>query len=178
MRLFTIAALATASLAATSFRAEACNPLVGHNFGKHVAPTTLPAAMLAKNHPATPGPHTIVGLWHMVRTASDGSLFTEGFDMWNLGGTELELTNHPPAVGNVCIGVYTVHGRDYDLTTHVAWLYDLNNNFDGTLNIAQTNKLARDGNSYDGQFDAKFYDPNGVLFMEVTGTAHADRLVQ
>jgi len=62
--------------------------------------------------------------------------------------------------------------------THVAWLYDLNNNFVGTLNITQKTRLSEDGNSYTGPFDAKFFDPSGKLFQEITGTAAAERLVQ
>jgi hypothetical protein len=38
--------------------------------------------------------------------------------------------------------------------------------------------VSSDGNSYTGTFDAKFYDPTGTLFNEVTGTTTADRLVQ
>jgi hypothetical protein len=177
MKLSIIAALAAVALSGTSFRAEACNPLAD-NFGRHVAPAILPAAMLAKNHPATGAQSTIVGLWHQVRTASDGTAFTEGFETWTPGGSEFELVNHPPITGDVCVGVYTRHDRMYDITVHVAWLYDMNSNFVGTLSLTQQSKLAKDGNSYTGPFDAKFYDPNGNLFQEVTGTSVGDRLVQ
>ena len=177
MKLSLLAALAVAALGGTSMQAEACNPLLSKNFGKHVAPTILPAAMLARNTPGT-GKPTVVGLWHDVRTASDGSQFMEGFDSWYSDGNEHELANFPPATGPVCVGVWTRHGRTINLTTHVAFLYDLNNNYIGTLNLTQQAKLAADGNSYTGPFDAKFYDPNGVLFQEVTGTALAERLVQ
>jgi hypothetical protein len=62
--------------------------------------------------------------------------------------------------------------------THLALLYDLNNNLVGTLNITQKSRLSEDGNSYTGAFDAKFFDPGGKLFQEITGTAAAERLVQ
>jgi hypothetical protein len=51
MKFHLIAASALAILAGGSFRAEACNPMASKNYGKRVAPTILPAAMLAKNAP-------------------------------------------------------------------------------------------------------------------------------
>jgi hypothetical protein len=178
MKFHLIALSGLAVLAGGSFRAEACNPLANKDFGKHVAPTTLPAAMLARNNPSSRSAASIVGLWHDVHTASDGTLFLEGYDTWNQDGTENELGNLPPATGALCVGVYTRHGKKADLTTHVAWLYDMSGDYQGTLNITEENKVAADGNSYTGSFDAKFYDPSGNLFNEVTGTTAADRLVQ
>jgi hypothetical protein len=178
MKIQLIAITALVALAGGSFRAEACNPLLNKDFGKRVAPTVLPAAMLARNNPGKGAAASIVGLWHDIHTASDGTLFLEGYDTWHSDGTEDELGNLPPASGALCVGVYTKHGKKIDLTTHVAWLYDLSGDYQGTLNIVEENKVAADGNSYTGTFDAKFYDPNGVLFNEVSGTTTADRLVQ
>ncbi len=178
MKFHLIAASALAILAGGSFRAEACNPMASKNYGKHVAPTILPAAMLAKNAPHARTAGTIVGLWHDVHTASDGTLFLEGYDTWNDDGTENELGNLPPATGDLCVGSYTKHGKTISLNTHVAWLYDPNGNYQGTLNITEVNKVAPDSNSYTGTFDAKFYDTTGTLFQEVTGTTVADRLGQ
>ena len=121
---------------------------------------------------------SIVGLWHDVHTASDGTLFLEGYDSWNRTGTENELGNLPPATGALCVGVWKQRGKMVDLLAHVAWLYDLNNNFIGTLDITQQNKVSEDGNTYTGTFDAKFYDPSGNQFQEVTGTTAAERIVQ
>jgi hypothetical protein len=181
MKLPIAAALALAAFAASSMPALACNPLLSKNFGKRVAPTTLPAAMLARNSPnsaANAKSNSIVGLWHDVHTASDGTLFLEGYDSWNASGTENELGNLPPATGALCVGVWTRQGKTIDLTTHVAWLYDTTNTFQGTLNITELNTVSLDGNSYTGTFDAKFYDINGVEFQETTGTTTAERLVQ
>ncbi len=173
-----IAVLAVAALAGSSLRAEACNPLLGANFGKQVAPSILPAAMLAKNNPrATPQP-SIVGLWHDLHTAADGSLFLEGYDTWNSDGTESELGNLPPAGGSLCVGAWKTYGKTVELKAHVAWLYDLNNTYIGTLNITERNKVSDDGNSYTGTFVAHFYNLSGGEFQKVTGTTTAERLVQ
>ena len=173
-----LAALAMAALAGQSVPALACNPLLSPKFGKHVLATVLPAAMLAKNHPAVPGPGSIVGLWHDVRTASDGSFFMEGFETWHRDGGEIELGNLVPSTGDVCLGAWKKNGGSVDLLGHFAWLYDTSNNYIGTIDITQTSKVSADGNSYTGPFDAKFMDPNGVLFMEITGTTSGERLVQ
>ena len=176
MKLSIIVPLAVSVVALSSFRAEACNPLLGKNFGQHVAPTALPAAMLAGAYPSTAGQPSIVGLWHDVHTASDGTLFLEGYDTWNSDGTESELGNLPPASGALCVGVWKQRGTQVDLLTHVAWLYDLNNNNVGTLNFTEHNKVAQSGNHYVGTFTARFYDLKGNLMNEVTGTTAADRL--
>ena len=178
MKLTLVAVLSLAAVAGTAMQAKACNPLLNKNFGKHVAPTVLPAAMLAKNRPDAAPSAAIVGLWHDVRTASDGSLFMEGFDTWYADGNENEVANFPPVVGNYCAGHWVKHGKVAELTTHVAWLYDTNENFIGTINITQKTKLADDGNSYAGAFDAKFYDPSGNLFNEIKGTTVGERLIQ
>jgi hypothetical protein len=163
-------------IAASSISAHACNPLLGKDYGKFTTPT-VPASLLAKNNPHAPARSSIVGLWHLVHTASDGSLFAEAYDTWHSDGTEEELINAPPAAGPICIGVWTQDGSSVQLLTHVTWLYDLNNNFVGTLNMTQVNKVKKgDGNKYTGTFDAKFYDPSGILFQEITGTTTADRL--
>jgi hypothetical protein len=173
----TAAAVAITALAAGTLSAQACNPLLNNSFGKHVSSMSLPASMLARNDAKTPARTSIVGLWHVVHTDSSGNLFLESFDQWNSDGGETELGNLPPATGPICVGTWKQTGGKVDLETHVTWLYDLNNTWQGTLNMIQTNKVSKDGNSYTGTFDAKFYDTSGTLFMEVTGTTAADRLV-
>lgn len=169
-------AAATLALGFSGVSAEACNPLLQ----KGQVPTIMPPSMLAKNHPGMRPPDTnnpIVGLWHVVHTDSDGNLLFEGFDAWHADGNELEMANGPPAGGNVCVGQWTQHGKSIQLLTHVTWLYDLNNNFQGTFNMTQTNKVTGNGNNYTGTLDLKVYDPNGNLVGEVTGTTTAERLV-
>jgi len=178
VKLSIFAVLAIAALAGGSFRAEACNPSLAKTYGKQVAPSVVPAAMLAKNNPRATTQPSIVGLWHDIHTASDGSLFLEGYDTWNSDGTESELGNLPPAGGALCVGAWKTYGKTIELKTHVAWLYDLNNNYVGTLNITERNKVSDDGNSYTGTFAAHFYNTTGDEFQKVTGTTTAERLVQ
>jgi hypothetical protein len=172
----TAAAIAFAALAAGTLSAQACNPLLNKDFGKHVVPAPLPPEMLARNNPRAPAKNSIVGLWHVVHTETDGTLFFDGFDTWHSDGLEEELGNLPPSTGAVCLGAWVQQGKKFQLLTHVDWLYDEDENWTGTLNMTQTNIVSKDGNSYTGPFDAKFYDTSGNLTQEVTGTTTADRL--
>ena len=132
--------------------------------------------MLARARPSIYYGASIVGLWHDVHTASDGTLFLEGYDTWHSDGTEDELGNLPPAGGNLCVGAWRQNGRLAVLTSHVAWTYDLNNNYTGTLFFTEKNIVAPNGLTYTGTFDAKFFDTNGNQTAEITGTTTADRL--
>jgi hypothetical protein len=167
-----VLAASTVALGLSAMSAQACNPLAA----KGAAPMRIPAAMLALNNPNAPAKESIVGLWHVTHTDTGGNLIFESYDMWHSDGTEEEMVNGPPAEGPVCFGAWTQSGKSIHLLTHVAFLYDLNNNFVGTLNLTETNKVAKDGNSYKGTIDIKVYDPNGQLLQEVLGTTKADRL--
>jgi hypothetical protein len=172
----TAVATALVAFAAGTISAQACNPLLNKDFGKFATPAQLPASMLARNNPTAPAGSSIVGLWHVVHTQSNGTLLFEGFDTWHVDGTEEELGNLPPSTGAVCLGVWSQNGKRMQLLTHVDWLYDENENWVGTLNMTQSNKLSTDGNSYKGSFDAKFYDTSGNLTQDITGSTAADRL--
>jgi len=176
MKFSIVTALAIVALAGSTLRAEACNPLLSHNFGKRVPASVLPAAMLATSKPATTARPSIVGLWHDVHTASDGTLFLEGYDTWNADGTENELGNLPPATGDLCVGAWKLNGNIVVLTAHVAWLYDASGSYQGTLFFTERNVVEPNGNHYFGTFDAKFLDPNGNVFQEIKGTTAAERL--
>jgi hypothetical protein len=169
-------AAAALTLGLSGLSAQACNPYPQ----KGKVPTVLPPSMLAKNHPGFRPPdvnNPIVGLWHVVHTDSSGNLLFESFDAWHSDGNELEMANGPPAGGNICVGQWTQNGKSIQLLTHVTWLYDLNNNYQGTFNMTQTNRVTGKGNNYTGTLDIKVYDPNGNLVGEVTGTTTAERLV-
>ena len=169
-----ISAATAIVLGVSGMSAQACNPMLNK---KGAVATKLPASMLAQNNPNRPRTAaSIVGLWHVVHTADDGSLLFESYDMWHSDGTEEEMVNGPPAAGPICFGVWTQSGNTIQLLTHVAFLYDLNNNFVGTLNLTETNEVNRSGNHYAGTIDVKVYGPNGKLVGEQTGTTKAERL--
>jgi hypothetical protein len=123
-----------------------------------------------------PRHRSIAGLWHTVNRLPDGTFFLEAYTMWRSDGTFEELANRPPATGSISTGVWTQDGNTVTLPLAVAWLYDTNNNFAGTLKLTETYVVKNHGDTLAGTFDAKFYDTQGNLMQEVSGSSIADRL--
>lgn len=121
------------------------------------------------------GERSIVGLWHVTYT-SGGQLFYEAFDTWHSDGTEFENANLTPIEGNVCEGAWRATKTGTVLLNHVGWSFDANGVPNGSFTLTQVNIVARGGNSYQGTFDYKLYDLNGVLQFEATGTQEATRV--
>jgi hypothetical protein len=118
---------------------------------------------------------SIVGLWHVIYTA-DGQTLYESFDQWHSDGTELENPNLPPATGPLCVGVWKQVGLRTFRLHHVGWNFDINGNSLGTFTLDESNTVDPHGRTYQGSFDLKFYDVNGNLVQEVTGTQTATRI--
>jgi hypothetical protein len=118
--------------------------------------------------------HKIVGTWQ-VAYATGGSVYGEGFIQWHSDGTEWENIDFPVLGGNICLGSWKVVGEDRISRYHVGWLYT-----DGMLSghfiETETDVLSRDGNSYAGNNDTKFYELDGTMFREVVGTSAATRI--
>jgi len=122
-----------------------------------------------------PGSNSIVGLWY-VNYTSGGELLYESFDQWHSDGTELENPNLAPATGPLCVGVWKQVGHRTFRLHHVGWNFDINGNPLGSFTLDETNAVSRNGLTYEGTFDLKFYDVNGNLVGEVTGTQTATRI--
>ena len=118
---------------------------------------------------------TIVGLWQVSYTTSDNQPFQDSFDMWHTDGTELEIANVDPIIGNSCIGVWKQAGSEVHLH-HVGWGFDTSGNLIGPFTVDDVLALSNHGNSYSGSFDFKQFDNNGELLQEVTGTIAASRI--
>jgi hypothetical protein len=118
---------------------------------------------------------SIVGLWHVIYT-SEGQTLYESFDQWHSDGTELENPNLPPATGPLCVGVWKQVAQRTFRLHHVGWNFDINGNSLGTFTLDETNTVEPHGRTYQGNFVLKFYDVNGNLIQEVTGTQTATRI--
>jgi hypothetical protein len=125
---------------------------------------------------AVPDSNTsIVGLWY-VNYTSGGEPLYESFDQWHGDGTELENPNLAPATGPLCVGVWKQVGTRTFRLHHVGWNFDINGNSLGSFTLDETNIVSRNGLTYKGTFDLKFYDVDGNLVDEVTGTQTAARI--
>lgn len=120
--------------------------------------------------------NSIVGLWHVNYTDSNGVPFLETFDMWHSDGTEFETANSAPATGNYCLGVWKQIGPRTVQLNHIGWAFNPDGSSAGYFTITETNTLNPGGDTYTGTFDFKVYDINGNLVFETTGTQLAKRI--
>jgi hypothetical protein len=119
---------------------------------------------------------TIVGLWHLKYTASDGSPFVESFKTWHSDGTEFENAFLPPIGGNVCFGVWkTVRHLTVKLH-HVGLMFNPDGSIKATFTVDEVDTVAADNKTYSGTFDFKVFDPNGTQVAEVKGTTAGTRI--
>src|ERR1700728_2253815 len=125
---------------------------------------------------------SIVGLWHLVYTATDSTSgplpvpvippgpptsfqFLESFKTWHADGTEFENAFLPPAGGNICFGVWKDLGYGKVKLHHIGLMFggpgsvppeDVTNIF----TVDETDTVAPNGKTYSGFFDFKLYLPS------------------
>jgi hypothetical protein len=168
-RTFCIAATA---LALSGVSALADNTSVGKS--QHML--RMPASIVHRTQPIA-NANSPVGLWHTVNTLPNGTFFLEAYTVWHSDGTFEEAANRDPRTSDApALGVWTQSGKTVTLSLAVAWLYDANGTFTGTLKLTETYSVKDHGNKLKGTFDAKFYDTQGSLMQEVSGSSNADRL--
>ena len=146
-----------------------------------VRPVVKPAATISPVKEAkaqSPSPRAedaaaIVGFWDLKFIAG-GMVVDEGFDQWHSDGTEFDNVDFPPTTGNICEGVWDSKGRKV-AEHHLGWTFDTSANPTGYFTLEQNVKLSKDGQSYSGPFDQKFYDTDGNLVNELTGEMSATR---
>jgi hypothetical protein len=121
---------------------------------------------------------SIVGLWGVIYTAANGSVFNQAFDTWHADGTEFENAYLPVLAGNICEGVWTSTGALTVSLHHIGWTYDPVNGgpADGTFTVVQAVTLDKDGKSYTGTFTFKEFDMKGKMLVEIPGTMAAVRI--
>jgi len=120
--------------------------------------------------------HGIVGLWDVHYTSDvHGPLF-ETYDQWHSDGQEFEVADLGPGV--VCQGTWRDWPHDSVKLFHVGFTFGggCPGGTDVRFEETQINTVSHDRNSYDGRYDDKYYDANGNLVCEDTGTLHATRL--
>ena len=123
---------------------------------------------------------TIVGLWHVIYTATSAPpppafpptpfQFAQSLKTWHADGTEFENAFLPPAGGNVCFGVWKDLGEGRVKLHHIGLMFGTEGNPPAYLGmppeyvtnifiVDETNKVAPDGKTYSGFFTFKLYLP-------------------
>jgi hypothetical protein len=158
-------------------------------FGKVAA---APAIPFVSPKPAddTDQPTTIVGLWHVIYTATYANgpfppppfQFNQSFKTWHGDGTEFENAFLPPAGGNICYGVWKELKDGSVKLHHVGLIFDATTgSLSNVFTVDEINCVARDGKAYSGTFDFKMFPPTDVFgtgtpLAEVKGTTAGTRI--
>lgn len=112
--------------------------------------------------------NSVVGLWKVTFTATDGSGFTDfGYSQWHSDGTEfLNSGSRAPATQNYCLGVWKKTGDGTYKLNHFALSYDSTTGvLNAKVNIRETIALDPGGNKYSGNFVIDVYDPTGSMVV-------------
>ena len=119
---------------------------------------------------------SIAGMWLTEYLIGDGpALFDQAFQQFQSGGTEMMLSNAvPPALGNVCLGVWKAVGPRAVQLRHLAWNWDADGHLLGSFVLLATLTVERGGGQFSGTWTADSYDPSGTLIPEL----HAEGIVR
>jgi hypothetical protein len=152
-------------------------------------PFVSPHANEESNQPAT-----IVGLWHVIYTATyDDNFppggpfpptpfqFVETFKTWHADGTEFENALLPPA-GGICYGVWKELGDNRVKLHHIGAMFAADGSVSSFFTVDEIETVAANGKTYSGCFDFRLWPPSyeavgvGVPISELKGTTAATRI--
>src|ERR1700693_2495548 len=197
---FAIAALAAFGLLFAAGGAKAGGCAVGYKAG--AAPSNVVVGPLAADHQGddeSHGPASIVGLWHVIYTATESTSgplpvpvippgppssfqFVETFKTWHSDGTEFENAFLPPAGGNVCLGVWKDFGEGRVKLHHIGLMFAPDGSISNIFTVDETDTVAFNGKTYKGNFAIKLWPPFfdlvgvGTPVQEIKGTTAATRI--
>lgn len=173
MKSLIVTAAAVVALAASGLSAQAACGGSALRIGAK-ASVAVPLPPVSHQIDRSAKGNSIVGMWN-VQYTNNGNLVFQSLEQWHSDGLEFEFADIPTITGDICMGVWSKKGKNYNLY-HTGWTFDANGNPNGTMVLTHDDKVARDGNSYAGTFDLKFYDVNGNLLNEITGDDNATRI--
>src|SRR5271154_2250555 len=199
-----IAASAVLALlfAASGAKAGGCPANYPAGYKASAAPAIPFVSPTAVNQPGNEdygGPASIVGLWHVIYTATystSGPLpvpvippgppssfqFTESLKTWHADGTEFENAFLPPTGGNICVGVWKETGENSVKLHHIGLMFDSEGKVSFIFTLDEKDAVASNGETYKGYFTFKlwlgFYNQVGVgtPLQEISGTIAATRI--
>jgi hypothetical protein len=143
-----------------------------------------PAAAVAQ----TPGSEPVVGMWHAVYRIgdADGPVFDDTFQQFHSDGNEnLVSSGLPPALGNVCIGVWKKVGPRVYRLRHSTWNWSppdggfgVPGSFAGRFEMIVMVDVNQRSAAFSGTFSAKNYDASGnhIPELDAEGVVRATRI--
>ena len=179
-RLWILAALTAAALCPT-FAAEAeATCLTSPLKNRLPLPSPQFAGRGATQGATSPdgGPAWIVGMW-MSEFLVGEALYDQTLQQFHSDGTENILSNGlPPALGNVCFGIWNQLGSRTVKLRHLAWNWTADGQFAGLFEMIVILEVDPRGGQYTGTFIADSYDlsNNVIPELHVEGTVRAARI--
>ena len=120
----------------------------------------------------------IVGMWAAEFLTAAG-VWDQGFELFHADGTEVAVDNAvPPALGNVCVGVWKSAGPGTVKLRHMTWNWNPDGSKAGTFLLLVTATVSRDGNVYEGTFVSDSFDVDGNIIPDwhAEGTVRGTRI--
>jgi hypothetical protein len=138
-------------------------------------------------------PRSIVGLWHLIYTATSSTLpsppfpattpfqFLESYKTWHADGTEFEQAFLPPTGGDICFGVWKDLGEGRVKLHHIGLMFGADGSISNVFTVDETDRVAADGKTYSGNFDFKLFPASDVMgtgtpLAEAKGTTAGTRI--
>lgn len=121
----------------------------------------------------------IVGMWFVTYKLADGAIWDEGFQHYHADNTELSVDNAvPPALGNVCIGVWKADGPGIVKLRHYTFNWTADGQKAGIFQLLTTVQVLPGGQGYLGTFLSDSFDLDGKVIPELhaEGTVEAVRI--
>jgi hypothetical protein len=165
-RLVAVLTLLLAALFAGVGSAKACSE----------SKATAPAMPWLNHQDESNWPPSIVGLWHVVYTQTDGTVFNQTFKMWHSDGIEFENALLPPSGGDICYGVWKMTGHRSVKLHHIGIIWGPDGKIAATFTVDEENTVSEDGKSYTGNFEFSQFDPSGNPGPVIKGTTAAKRV--
>jgi hypothetical protein len=123
------------------------------------------------------GEPTIVGLWHLVYTQSDGTPFNESMKMWHADGIEFENVFLPPVTGNICYGVWKEIAPRTVKLHHIGLMFNPDGSLKAIFTVDEINVVSEDNKTYKGTFDFKIWNEDETaVVQEFKGTTAGTRI--
>jgi hypothetical protein len=150
-------------------------PRIGVNESQHLSLVKPASFRLTTPSQTIPEGADIVGMWQFQFLVK-GTVIVAGYTQWHSDGTEITNSNHPPSLGNFCLGVWKKTGPSTYKLNHRVLNFDLNGNLIGTGVIRELVTVDRGGNSYSGSFTLDTYDLQGHPTSHGEGEVTAQRI--
>ncbi|HEX3429514.1 MAG TPA: hypothetical protein VHT03_01400 [Rhizomicrobium sp.] len=164
--------LLASSVLAFGGAAQACD--LSQALHRNIPRLVLPEPSAAIRLPAdTSASRAVVGTW-LVNLSVNGNTIAQALVQWHDDGTEWQSISQPVDSGNVCMGSWKAVDLKHVYRYHMGWTYS-SGTLSGYIIETETDRVTAKG-TYKGDFDTKFYDTNGNLVNEITGTTAGTKL--